>query len=191
MLTPENQQTRVIVGKIVGVFGLDGWIKIQPTTDFLERFKKGAKLFSNDLELIVESCFVHKAQIRVKFKEICSIDDAEKMIGMELSVDLSNRPKLFKGEFYVYDLIGCQVVSTDGNHIGTLDDVLAYAAHDLLKVGHVLIPCIKEFVMSVDLDQRIITVRLIEGMLEEPPKPKNRLKKKDRKALTLAAKKEL
>ncbi len=70
-------------------------------------------------------------------------------------------------EFLTEDLIGMRVITVEGQDLGEVEDVLRMPAHDVIQVGAVLIPAIKEFVKMVDFDTNSITVQLIPGMLEE------------------------
>ena len=74
------------------------------------------------------------------------------------------RPELEEDEFTMAELTGLQVVTTKGEVLGKVDEVLPYPAHDILKVGETLIPLVKEFVKEVDVKGGRITVELIEGM---------------------------
>ena len=65
------------------------------------------------------------------------------------------------------DMIGLKVVTLEGRELGSVDEVLAYPAQDILKIGEVMIPLVKQFVKSVDFEKATITVDLIPGMLPE------------------------
>ena len=71
-----------------------------------------------------------------------------------------------ENEFFTEDLIGLKVVTTDGQELGVVDDVLGAPAQDILVIGEVMIPAVKEFVKEVDLEAGLIRVELIPGFLD-------------------------
>jgi 16S rRNA processing protein RimM len=155
----------VVVGQIVGEFGIRGAVKVQPLTDFVERFDPGAVLLVKGREMTVANCSWHKEQARVQFREIKTIDEAEKLKWEHLSAYKEDLPELDEDEFLTEDLIGLEVRDKKAGSIGKVDQVIRSAASDLLVVGETLIPTVKEFVKSVDLKAGVIEVELIEGML--------------------------
>lgn len=153
------------VGQIVGPFGLDGRMKVAMQTDFPERFKKGATLFINGDPFKVISCGFHKDQARIKVEGVTTVEMAEDLRWAEVTVPNSDRPHLDKDEYYVQDLVGMEAVLTTGQVIGFVDEVIAAPAQDLLRIGETLVPMVRAFVRSVDLEKKLITLDLIPGML--------------------------
>lgn len=154
------------IGRIVGAFGLEGWVKVQPTTDFPERFSRGARLILNNESepRQIQGVHWHKEQVRIKLRGIDSVEQAESLIGRLVEVKDDDRPTLREDEFYTRDLIGLDVFLESGEKLGTVDSVLKSPAQDLLVVDEMLIPIVREFVRNVDIAGRQITVRLIPGM---------------------------
>lgn len=165
-LTSKSSQTEPVeVGQIVGSFGLKGQVKVQPSTVFLERFGKGERLLINGEWYEIEKSSIHKNRPLLKLKGIGSVEAAEALKWATLMA--VGNPELKDGEFLVEDLIGLEVVDQEGRILGPVKEVLNYPAHDLLVVGELLVPLVKEFVKDVDLESRRITVHLIPGMLPE------------------------
>lgn len=160
----DRDASLIEIGTIVSTFGLDGTVKIASVTDFPERFKKNAVVLVNDREYHVERQHWHREQVRVKFREVTSIEQAQSLIGRRIKIEASSRPKLPKDEFYVDHLIGLLVQDQKGTEIGTVTGVESTGVHDVLIVGEHLIPVIKEFVKKIDLNERLITVELIPNM---------------------------
>ena len=83
-------------------------------------------------------------------------------------VDMADEA-IVEGEYHVQQLVGCAVVDANGNSFGELADVLNLPGQDVLAIntasGEVLIPFVKEFVPTVDLDNRRIVVHPPEGLL--------------------------
>ncbi len=77
-----------------------------------------------------------------------------------------------EGEFMVRDLVGCTVFTAGRRiDIGKVDEVMQMPAQDVLVVGEVMVPFVKEFVKKVDIKARKITVELIPGMIPTPEEP--------------------
>jgi 16S rRNA processing protein RimM len=76
-------------------------------------------------------------------------------------------PDLEDDEYLVEDLLGCRVVTEAGEDLGVLDEVEPMPAQDVYRVGEIRIPAVKEFVREIDLENKVITVRLIPGMRGE------------------------
>ena len=95
---------------------------------------------------------------------------SESQRGSYLVVDRANLAKLEEGHFFVFDIIGCKVLTTDGEAIGEVEDVLSSGANDLYVVkrekGEVLIPAVKEMVKDIDIAKKTIRVQLPEGLVE-------------------------
>ena len=159
----DEDSTTQRVGRIVGAFGLRGLVKIEPLTDFLERFAVGQKVRIRGNWVRIETYTMHKGRPLIKLEGVDNADRAEALQWEYL--DSEGSPEMEEGEFLVDDLIGLEVVTIGAVSIGRVDEVLDYPAHEVLQVGEVLIPLIKEFVIDVDVPRGVITVKLIPGML--------------------------
>ena len=154
------------IGQIVGTHGLKGLVKVLPMTDFLERFEKGSKLRLNDQWVVVESFSMHKERPLIKIVGINGISAAEKYQWAYLEIPEPQRPDLDEDEYLSEDLVGLKVTTTDGIELGVIDDIVAMPAHDVIKIGELLIPAVEEFVKEIDLEAGTMIVQLIPGMLE-------------------------
>lgn len=155
------------IGQIVGAFGVRGQVKVQPLTEFWERFEVGASLFLKGREVTVEQAFEHKGRLVLK---LSGIDDPETARAFQFEYLLGSssfRPVLQEDEYLTTDLVGLEVIQADGNRLGIVQDVVAAPAHDILVVGKIMIPAVKQFVKKVDIENGKIVVELIEGMIPE------------------------
>lgn len=88
--------------------------------------------------------------------------------GSEIVVEASERPELSEGEYYVDELVGCAVISDDGEELGWLREIEHLGHHDLWIVdghkGEIIIPAVKEYISQVNIDKHSIIVRGIEGL---------------------------
>jgi len=165
------------VGKIVNTHGIKGELKVWPQTDFPEvRFKAGNRLMmippeaGNPVTVEIVSAREQKKMYVVKIKGFDNINDVEKYKGWELKVPEEDRVPLEEGEYYVRDIVGCEVFTEEGELLGTVTDTLSPGANDIWVVKmpkgkELLLPVIDDVVLDVDIAARKIKVHLMEGLL--------------------------
>src|SRR5690625_2307270 len=165
------------VGEIVNTHGVSGEVKIFPRTDFPEvRFQIGKSLhLSGDapgemLSFEIAACREHKNVFLVQFVGLDNINEVEKFKGREVKVPIEEQVELEEDEYYVHEIIGCEVVDEEGANIGVVEDILKPGANDVWVASRadskkeLLIPVIDDVVLDVDISQKRITIRLLEGM---------------------------
>ncbi len=163
----------VIIGRIVNTHGIKGELKVKASTDFIEeRLKKGQHVYIDDhgqlIAMKVQGYRFHKEHVLVSFQDHLDINMVEKYKGCLIYAD-KDINLLDEGEYYIGDLIGCQVYNY-GELIGTVRDVQLYDHHDVLVVvgkQRILIPYVEAFVKKEDIDHKCIDVELIEGFYNE------------------------
>lgn len=160
---PRPSEELVPIGKVVGVFGLRGWLKVAPLSAFEERFAPGSTLTLRGRARQVTAVHWHEGQARIHLEGIDTPEEAEAQRGEILYGRAEDRPRLGKNEYLVSDLVGLRVLE-DGQEIGTVDDVLSLPAQDVLRVGETLIPLVRQFVRRIAIREGVIEVRLIPGM---------------------------
>ncbi|WP_338021130.1 ribosome maturation factor RimM [Bacillus piscicola] len=165
------------VGKIINTHGVRGELKVLPITDFEnERFTPGQELYIEQegqerKKVTVEQARHHKQFILLTAAEINSLDEAEVWKGSMLQVPETALQSLSEGEFYYYEIIGCVVTTEENELLGEVSEILSPGANDVwvVKPFHgkkdILIPYIEEVVKSVDIENKKIVVRLMEGLL--------------------------
>lgn len=163
------------VGVIANTHGIAGEVKVFPTTDDNQRFKKlkAVKLDTGKefLDLEIQGVKFFKQMVILKFKGIDSINDIEKYKGKPLFVTRENAVKLEADEYFIADLIGLKVLLEDEQMFGTLEDVITTGANDVYVVkskehGQVLLPAIKECVLEVKPEEGYIKIRPMKGLWE-------------------------
>ena len=164
------------VGVISTTHGIAGEVKVFPTTDDMNRFKKLKEVI---LDTGKETQLLHIQQVRffknmviVKFKEFQSINDVERLRGKSLYVTRENAVKLQKDEYFIADLIGVKVLDEQEQELGTLEDVIETGANDVyqirLKDGRqLLLPAIKDCVLDVDVEAGRMKIHILDGLLED------------------------
>lgn len=159
---------KIQVGRLVNTHGLRGEVKVLSESHFKdERFKKGNKIFINDLEVTIKSYRRHKNFDLLVFEEFSNINDVEKFKGSKLYVNQDEVGELEDDEFYYFSLEGLKVIVA-GEEIGKVVEVRENPGNDLLviktKNKRVLVPFVKEIVLGVDLDNKEIEVADLEGL---------------------------
>lgn len=157
-------------------------MKVEPLTDLFERFTVGRTVYLNGKAYVVERMHLHKQQIRIRLSGIDTIAEAEKQVGKFIHASREERPVLPTGEYWVDELLGMEVIEESGEVLGTLDEVISAPAHDVFRVGSLLIPAVSEFILNVDSTARRITVHLLPGMKSGPLSPPTRHRRHRRKA---------
>jgi 16S rRNA processing protein RimM len=154
------------VGKIVGVHGVGGWVKIESFTEPRLRIfaYRPWRLKQAESEIEIESAQGHE-QGKGMVAKLPGCDDREAavaVVGAEIRIPRSALPKPKRGEFYWADLEGLEVVTVDGASLGKVSHLFATGATDVLVVRgerERLIPYVTgQFVKKVDLDGGRITV---------------------------------
>ena len=150
-------------GEVVTTHGVRGELKILPWADGPEFLTDFNRVRIDGKEYNVESCRIQKTCNLLKLKGIDTMEDAQKLRGKTLQV---YREDADPDAVYVAELIGVEVMA-DGESIGKVTDVLDYPGNKVYVVRgehEYMIPAVKHFVLSTDIDAGIMQVRLIEGM---------------------------
>lgn len=166
---------RLQVGVISSTHGVRGEVKVFPTTDDVQRFKKLKEVIlvteKTEKILKITSVKFFKQFAILKFDGIDTLNDVEVYKGASLFVDRKNAVKLQKDEYFIADLIDLVVVDENGNEIGTLIDVMRTGANDVYIVKNeegkeMLFPAIKECILDVDFKKKKMTVHVMDGLLD-------------------------
>ncbi|MCY9545811.1 ribosome maturation factor RimM [Lysinibacillus xylanilyticus] len=166
------------VGRIVNTHGIRGEVRVLSTTDFEEeRFAVGIKLaaFKKDDKkptwVTIESMRRHKNFILLTFEGMNNINLVEpfKEGMLKITKDQMTDDLLEENEYFYHDIIGCTIVSEEGETIGAVTDILQTGANDVwvvkgTKKEH-YIPYIEDIVKEIDIDEKKIVIHVMEGLL--------------------------
>ncbi|MBS7577594.1 MULTISPECIES: ribosome maturation factor RimM [unclassified Enterococcus] len=166
------------VGKIVNTQGIKGEVRVISQTDFPElRYQTGntLTLFQADkqpIKLTVKSHRKHKNFDLLSFEGHYSINDVEKYRDGILKVEKSDGSELPENEYYYHQIIGLAVITTTGETIGRIKEILSPGANDVWVIARsgkkdALIPYIESVVKAIDLDENTVTIELMEGLIDE------------------------
>jgi 16S rRNA processing protein RimM len=162
---------RIAVGRINSTWGLRGHVKVTPLTSNPERFAVGATLIVNGEPRKVVDLNTSQGYPIVKFEGFPNATAAHALRGAVIEIDEAALPPLPEGEYYLHDLEGLDVVTREGEAIGTLAQVLTTGANDVYVVRRpgkpdALLPAIPDVILSVDLEAHRMTIEPMPGLLD-------------------------
>lgn len=175
----------VAIARVVKTQGRHGEVAAAVLTDFPELFATRKRVFARGedsgrarhgasalplrRELELEEHWFHKGMVVLKFASVDSMTDAETLIGSEIQIPRSERAELGSDEFYISDLIGCTVTDS-GREIGRIKDVQFGSGEAPLLViqgqKEYLVPFAGAYIEKISLEQKLLEMKLPEGMLE-------------------------
>ena len=175
-MTSTRSADRVVtLGRIVGLFGVDGWVKVHSYT------RPPQAILEYDVWLVGKQHDWHRIQLREGRKQGRGIvarladtgnrEQAAALIGADIGVPLQQLPALAQGEYYWVELEGLRVVNLEGVTLGVVSHLLETGANDVIVVvpeegppskasagQNRLIPYVPEVVKQVDLDSGVLRV---------------------------------
>jgi 16S rRNA processing protein RimM len=164
----------IAVGRIVNTHGLRGELRVKLFNPESTAIHSGSEIVlrrdGNESSHRVETTRPHKRFLLVTLAGCGSIDAAEPLVGTELCVAKSELPPAGPDEIYHFDLVGMQVVTTTGEDLGEVVEVMAIDSNDVCIVrgdeGEHLIPMIADVVREIDREQRRLVIEPLPGLLE-------------------------
>ena len=165
------------IGKIIGVHGLNGVLKVFSYAESTARYTSGMPLHlkdshGNGFVLKVIWAKPHSKTILLSLEGIRNRDQARELVGSELFMEKASLEVLEEGTYYWTDLMGLSVYSLAGDYLGQVNSIVRTGSNDVYVVKRmdgateteVLIPALASVVREIDLDQRIMRVDLPEGL---------------------------
>ncbi len=174
----------VLLARLIRTHGRRGELVAEILTDFPERFHERTRLVlipperigTRPREMELENFWFLRSRIVMKFRGIDSINEAEALRGFEVAIPYAERALLEVGSVYVSDLVGCRVIDLNQKaaEVGTVIDVdRESSSAELLVVRRpdrtgdpVVIPYVRAYLVRVDTENRLLEMRLPEGLLE-------------------------
>jgi 16S rRNA processing protein RimM len=163
-----------IIGYVLKPQGTRGEIKVKSVSPDPERFKKIEKVFLKRESLYIysiERVRIANKFIYLKFAEINSREEAELLRNCDILVDKKDLIALTPGEYFVHDLIGCDVITEKGKKLGEVVDVIQMDSNDVYVVRNkegeeILLPAIKDVIKGINIEKKLMKVHLIAGIIE-------------------------
>lgn len=154
----------LVVARIVSPQGRKGEVKAEVVTDFPERFASTAAVYVGDehARYELEGYRLQEGAVILKLKGIDNIGEAERLRGALVEVPESEAVELPRGHYFWHQIVGLRVVTTHGEELGTVGEILQTGSNDVYVVngahGEILIPAIQDAVKSIDLDRSVMIV---------------------------------
>ena len=168
-----GQLDTVTVGQIERTFGIKGEVKVRSLTDVPGRLEALTNVtivgkHGKTMDTTVKQVRKTGTGFIVAFAALTNPEDAGQWRGGLIQVPRGSVPPLPDGQYYECDLVGLAVHTEQGEPIGVLEQIWESPGNHIFVVrqGHkeTLIPAAKDLVVSVNLDTRVMIVRMIEGL---------------------------
>lgn len=168
----------LVVGEILRPHGLRGEVRMRLITDYPDHLATLKSVFvgesaddRNLMELDLLGIRFHKSYALLSLDGYCNRDDAGQLRGKQVLVSVCDAVPLEPGEYYLYQLVGMQVLDR-GRSLGLVKEVLQTGANDVYLVqsdqfGEVLVPAHEETIQSIDFKNEVINMTLPDGLLTD------------------------
>jgi 16S rRNA processing protein RimM len=159
----------VAVGRVLGAFGVRGDLKVEPLAP-PEVFKQGRTVHLDEKPRAIERSRRHHKILHLKLAGIDNREQAAEMRGLYLEVPEAELPPPGEDTYYWYQLIGLRVVTTAGEELGQIAEIISTAGNDVFVVrgprGELLIPGIEDVVQEVDIAAGRMVIEPVPGLLD-------------------------
>jgi 16S rRNA processing protein RimM len=170
--SPIGGPAYLAIGLLRRPHGLHGEMVLEPHTDFPERIEPGRKLYLGDKHTPASLAAVrrHGSNLLVRFDGYDTPESAGRHRNHWVYALVRDLAPLPQGKHYTHELIGLEVVDDDGNRLGILEEILETGANDVYLVRgtagkELLLPAIPSVIQDLDMDRRILTVHLLDGLV--------------------------
>jgi len=162
-----------VIGKIVNTQGIKGEVRVIPYTDDITRFELLDYIYIDKNGSIkrynIQNIRYHKQFVLLKIKGIDDMTAAQYLKNCEIKIESKDALPLKEDEYYIRDLYDIDVVTNNGEELGKITDIIFTGANDVYVVRdkykkEILIPAIKDCILKVDLNNKKMTVKLLEGL---------------------------
>lgn len=159
----------ITIGEILRPQGIKGEIKVKPLTDEPERFKKLRVVYIDEKPYRLSGVRSDAAAVFLRMQGVDDRNAAEALRGKHIKIDKVNAVACEENEFYISDVVGCDVVDDDGCVMGVITDILKYGAADVIcckgERGEFRFPFLNRVVQRVDVDGKKFFV--VRKLLDE------------------------
>lgn len=171
--SPHPNET-LLIGEIVGPFGVHGQVKMRSYTDHPDHVRRRIRMVYVGAErrpYVLREVLIHKPTMLIlTLGDVTTREAAEALRGQEIAILEREAAPLAQDEYYIHQLYGLTVVTDDGVELGRVREVLTTGANEVLVVARpeqsdALIPMIHEVVRGLDIAGGRVVVHLIDGLL--------------------------
>lgn len=171
---PESEPVYLAVGKFSRTHGVRGDIILSLLTDFPERLRSGKLIYVGEERrpLRIRRRREHTYGLILGFNEYKDLESVSELKSQIAYVKADDLPTLEEGEYYHHQLLGIRVETDSGETLGRLKQIIDNPANDIYLVQpesgpEILLPAIDEVILEIDLDQQVMRVHLLPGLLPE------------------------
>jgi 16S rRNA processing protein RimM len=176
------EKERLTIGKVTGVHGLKGNLKVWSFAQSVDTFGKGRQIWlkyeqeETGKEYTILTASARKKGVLISLNHVNTVELAEQLIGKEILISKDQLPEIEEDTWYWEDLYGLLVIDNRLGKLGTIDRIFPTNANDMLVVvdkdapdkktkgdSEILIPMHEHFIESVDLTAKIVTTNLPDG----------------------------
>ncbi|WP_312355397.1 ribosome maturation factor RimM [Aminipila sp.] len=162
---------KIKIGQIVNAVALKGEVKVYNYSDYKERFEELDYIYAEENKIKIENVRYMKEMIILKLEGINDRNSAEALKGKDVYIGEDQLRALPEDTYYIRDLIGLEIKDQDNQKIGVLKDVIQNSAQDLYEIELenkkiTLLPAVEEFILDINVQEKFIKVKLIEGLLD-------------------------
>jgi len=160
----------LVIGRVLSPHGLGGEVEVQILTGFPERYSllKTVLVGEEYTPVALEGHRMHRARILLKFAGFENREDADELRGQLIYVPIDEAVPLQEDEYYLYEIVGLEVWTTEDEYLGCVEEVIETGGNDVYVVKdgdqEILIPALSDVVLNVDLDKGRMEVRLMKGL---------------------------
>lgn len=175
MLSNATNSKLILIGKVAATHGVRGQLRVVTYSGNIDsvRVKRSVimKSLNGETEIAeIAASAVHGKKILITLQAYEDVNQVQHLVGREIYVEREQLPELDEGEYYWSDLIGLKVITTQGESLGEIYDIMATGSNDVYLVRgnekEYLIPAIEDVVLNVNLEAGVMTVSPLEGLLE-------------------------
>ncbi len=166
------------IARIGSPFGLRGAVKAAIQTDFPDRFEELEKVFLSHpgsgewvAYTLLSARLQNEKQLVLRFAGITKIEQAKELVDCIVAIPVGEVVELPEDEYYIFQIVGLEVYTTEGEYVGRVVNVEQLPANDIYSVRgplskkDILIPAIKDVVKKIDLEAGRITIEMLEGLI--------------------------
>ena len=149
------------LGRVAGAYGVRGWVKVAPQRGAADSLVAARDWWLGEAARRVEQARVHSATVIAKLAGIETREQALALKGAKISVARNALPAVEDGHYYLADLVGMEVVNTQGEKLGSVRQWLSNGRQDVMELAGErtrLLPWVPAVVKAVDLEAKRIEV---------------------------------
>jgi len=171
--SPSDEPVFVLIGKFRRPHGIRGEVRMTVLTDFPELISPGQVIYAGERysAYTVREIRWHGGDMLVSLKELPDRTAVEIFRNVMVYMKSEDMPELPEGDYFIHQLVGMEVITDQGEKLGTLKEILITGANDVYLVEspegkELMIPAIEDVVLDINQDSGQILVHIISGLLD-------------------------